>query len=168
MDDCTVPQGSLFSSILNSTLTCVSTVFKKKCLFLYFLCAIDGDGPLLFSLFLSLSCWASCHNLWFLADGCSECFPEWKYHSGGSKAATLHRQPAPWCNKYFYPYTCSVFLYYCFYYCGVWVCVPKVHEVNVSWFTYLTFLIFSLVLKLIVQAFHRAFSQNGVLKTFFS
>lgn len=141
---------------------------KKKCLFLYFLCAVDGDGPLLFSLFLSLSCWASCHNLWFLADGCSECFPEWKYHSGGSKAATLHRQPAPWCNKYFYPYTCSVFLYYCFYYCGVWVCVPKVHEVNVSWFTYLTFLIFSLVLKLIVQAFHRAFSQNGVLKTFFS
>lgn len=66
------------------------------------------------SLVLSLSCWASCHNLWFLADGCSECFPEWKFHSGGSKAATLHRQPASWCNKYFYPYTCSVFLFYCY------------------------------------------------------
>lgn len=95
----------------------------KSAFFFTFLCVIDG---MVLSLVLSLSCWASCHNLWFLADGCSECFPEWNFHSGGSKAATFHRQPASWCNKYFYPYTCSVFLYYyCFYYCGVWVCVPK-------------------------------------------
>lgn len=94
----------------------------KSAFFFTFYMLIDG---MVLSLVLSLSCWASCHNLWFLADGCSECFPEWKFHSGGSKAATLHRQPASWCNKYFYPYTCSVFLFYCFYYCGVWVCVPK-------------------------------------------
>lgn len=124
------PSGSsVFFSSKCKQLLPVYLLYKKKCLFLYFLCVIDG---MVLSLVLSLSCWASCHNLWFLADGCSECFPEWKYHSGGSKAATLHRQPAPWCNKYFYPYTCSVFLYYCFYYCGVWVCVPKVHEINIS------------------------------------
>lgn len=113
------------------------------------------DGMVL-SLVLSLSCWASCHNLWFLADGCSECFPEWKFHSGGSKAATLHRQPASWCNKYFYPYTCSVFLFYCFYYCGVWVCVPKCMKLTFPT-SHLTFLIFSLMFKFIVQAFHKAF-----------
>lgn len=98
-----------------------------------FICSVKVPFPLRCKCWLmersfllfSLSCWASCHDLWFLADGCSECFPEWKFHSGGSKATTLHRQPASWCNKYFYPYTCSVFLFYCFYYCGVWVCVPK-------------------------------------------
>lgn len=99
---------------------CIESAF-----FFTFYMLVDGMVLSLVLSLLSLSCWASCHNLWFLADGCSECFPEWKFHSGGSKAATLHRQPASWCNKYFYPYTCSVFLFYCFYYCGVWVCVPK-------------------------------------------
>lgn len=102
--------------------SCIFICSVKSAFFFTFYMLIDG---MVLSLVLSLSCWASCHNLWFLADGCSECFPEWKFHSGSSKAATLHRQPASWCNKYFYPYTCSVFLFYCFYYCGVWVCVPK-------------------------------------------
>lgn len=138
----------------------------KSAFFLYFLCVVDG---MLLSLVLSLSCWASCHNLWFLADGCSECFPEWNFHSGGSKAATFHRQPASWCNKYFYPYTCSVFLYhyyyyYCFYYCGVWVCVHKCMKLTFSQFTHLTFHSFLQSLNSSLTFFHIVTFKMGVLK----
>uniref|UniRef100_A0A8C0PS86 Calcium-transporting ATPase n=1 Tax=Canis lupus familiaris TaxID=9615 RepID=A0A8C0PS86_CANLF len=46
------------------------------------------------------------------------------FQSGSSIQGALRRQPSIAsqhhdCNKYFYPYTCSVFLFYCFYYCGV-------------------------------------------------
>ena len=64
-----------------------STPFISKCSSCLFICSVKSaffftfymliDGMVL-SLVLSLSCWASCHNLWFLADGCSECFPEWQ------------------------------------------------------------------------------------------
>lgn len=57
MDDCTIPQGSLFSSALNSTLTCLSTVLKKKkCLFSsLFVCYRWGWSSLVLSLSLSLA-----------------------------------------------------------------------------------------------------------------
>lgn len=65
-----------------------------------------------FSLALSLSplllLWflgsiLSCHPLWFLADGCSECLPERKLLSGApAKAAALHLQPTTArCNQCF-------------------------------------------------------------------
>lgn len=65
---------------------------------------------LYFSLFsLSSGCvvydflWAfSCHAVWFFADGCSECVPEWNFLSGGSKAAGLQLQPTTArCNQCF-------------------------------------------------------------------
>lgn len=45
----------------------------------------------------------SCHPLWFLADGCSECLPERKLLSGApAKAAALHLQPTTArCNQCF-------------------------------------------------------------------
>lgn len=47
--------------------------------------------------------WAfSCHAVWFFADGCSECVPEWNFLSGGSKAAGLQLQPTTArCNQCF-------------------------------------------------------------------
>lgn len=54
MDGCGIPQGPLFSSAINATLACVSSVFLKSAFFfLYFLCVIDG---MVLSLVLSLSC----------------------------------------------------------------------------------------------------------------